>query len=207
MSLKVFPPKEVAAERAETRSTAKVPVDKPVPLLILGLGNLLCGDDGLGVTAVERLLDAYEAPEGVRILDGGTLGLSLLPYLEDAERAILVDAVRDDAVPGSFVRLSGEDVAPAVAARLSVHQIGVADLLDGARWVGRTPRTLVLLGLVPESIELSIELSASVEQNMPLLVRRVAEEAAVLGFPLRLRPRHEPPGETASLAGAAALGL
>ena len=182
-------------------------MDKPVPLLILGLGNLLCGDDGLGVTAVERLLGAYEAPDGVLILDGGTLGLSLLPYLEDARRAILVDAVRDDAAPGSFVRLTGEDVAPAVAARLSVHQIGVVDLLDGARWLGRSPETLVLLGLVPESIELSLERSPSVERNLPELVRRVAEEAASLGFPLRLRPRHEPLSETASLAGAAALGL
>jgi hydrogenase maturation protease len=182
-------------------------VDKPVPLLILGLGNLLCGDDGLGVTVVERLAGAYEAPDGVRILDGGTLGLSLLPYLEDADQVILVDAVRDDAAPGSFVRLTGDDVAPAVAARLSVHQIGVVDLLDGARWLGRMPRTLVLLGLVPESIELSLTRSPAVERNLPELVRRVAEEAAALGFPLRLRPCHEPPRQRASLAGAAAVGL
>jgi hydrogenase maturation protease len=115
--------------------------------------------------------------------------------------------VREDAAPGSFVRLTGDDVAPAVEARLSVHQIGVVDLLDGARWIGRTPETLVLLGLVPETIELSVERSPSIERSLPELVRRVAEEAAALGFPLRLRPPHEPPRETASLAGAAALGL
>ena len=182
-------------------------MDKSVPLLILGLGNLLCGDDGLGVAAVQRLLDAYEAPEGVRILDGGTLGLSLLPYLEDAERAILVDAIRDDAPPGSFVRLTGEDVAPAVSARLSVHQVGVADLLDGARWLGRTPETLVLLGLVPESVELSIDLSASVASRLPELVQRVADEAAALGFPLRPRLPHETPPPIGPLVGAGALGL
>lgn len=182
-------------------------MDKSVPLLILGLGNLICGDDGLGVTAVHRLCDAYDAPEGVRILDGGTLGLSLLPYLEEAERAILVDAIRDDAAPGSFVRLTGDDVAPAVAVRLSVHQVGVVDLLDGARWLGKTPDPLVLLGLVPSSVELSVALSPPVERNLPELVRRVADEAAALGFPLRLRPHNEPRSEFGSLAGAGALGL
>jgi hydrogenase maturation protease len=182
-------------------------VDKSVPLLILGLGNLLCGDDGLGVTAVHRLLDAYDAPEGVRILDGGTLGLSLLPYLEEAERAILVDAIRDDAAPGSFVRLTGDDVAPAVAVRLSVHQVGVVDLLDGARWLGQTPGTLILLGLVPLSVELSVALSPPVEHNLPELVRRIAAESAALGFPLRLRPQNEPRPDFGSLVGIDAVGL
>lgn len=182
-------------------------MDRSIPLLVLGLGNVLCGDDGLGVAAVERLLEAYQPPEGVRVLDGGTLGLSLLPYLEDARNAILVDAIRDVAAPGSLVRLEGEDVAPAVAARLSVHQVGVVDLLDGARWLGHTPEKLVLHGLVPESLELSVVRSACVEQNLPELVRRVAEEAGSLGFPFRLRSRHEPRPETSSRAGARALGL
>jgi hydrogenase maturation protease len=207
LSFKFSRRKRLRRSAPPTRSAAAGPVDEPVPLLILGLGNLLCGDDGLGVSAVERLVDAYEAPDGVRVLDGGTLGLSLLPYLEDAERVILVDAVRNDTAPGSFVRLTGDEVAPAVAARLSVHQVGVADLLEAARWLGRMPATLVLLGLVPESIELSLTRSPSVERNMPELVRRVAEEAAALGFPLRLRPCHEPLREPASPAAAAAHGL
>jgi hydrogenase maturation protease len=177
----------------------------PLPLLILGLGNVLCSDDGLGVAAVHRLLDSYEASDGVRILDGGTLGLSLLPYLEDAERVILVDAVRDDAAPGSFVRMTGEDVAPAVTSRLSVHQIGVVDLLDGARWLGRMPKTLILLGLVPESLELSLTRTASVERHLPELVERIAAEARELGFPLR-PVRHET-SVPDSLADTAALGL
>jgi hydrogenase maturation protease len=160
-------------------------------LLILGLGNLICADDGLGVTAVHRLWDLYEPPPGVWILDGGTQGLSLLPYVEDAERVILVDAIRDDAVPGSFVRLDGDEVAPAVAERLSVHQIGVADLLDGARWRDRFPKRLVLLGLVPESVELRLGLSAAVERRLPELLDQVVEEARQLGFVLQPRRVHE----------------
>lgn len=167
-------------------------MDRPTPLLILGLGNVLLGDDGLGVAAVRQLLAEYEPPEGVQVLDGGTLGLSLLPHLEDAERAILVDAIADDAPVASLVRLEGEDVAPAVAARLSPHQIGVSDLLEGARWLGRSPRIVLLLGLVPGSIELGLERSAAVEASLPDLVGRVVEEARSLGFPFRPRRNHEP---------------
>ncbi len=154
---------------------------KRTPLLILGLGNVLCGDDGLGAVAVHLLLRRYEAPEGAFVLDGGTLGLSLLPYLEDAREAILVDAIRTDEPPGSFVRLEGEDVAPAVASRLSVHQVGVADLLDGARWRERYPSRLILLGLVPESLELGLRRSPAVEAGLPGLVERVVAEARELG--------------------------
>src|SRR5512134_729548 len=117
-------------------------MSEPGRLLVLGLGNLLCGDDGLGAAAIARLERDYEAPDEALVLDGGTLGLSLLPYLEDTEDAILIDAIRDDAPTGALVRLTGEDVGPAVRHRLSPHQVGVADLLDAARLHDRYPRRL-----------------------------------------------------------------
>ena len=153
-----------------------------IPLLILGLGNVLLEDDGVGGAAVSLLLDRFEPPAGVQVFDGGTLGLSLLPYLENADAVILVDAVRADGGPGTLVRLTGDDVAPAVATRLSPHQVGVADLLDGARWLGRYPNRVVLLGLVPASMELSVGLSPRVRASLPDLVEHLIEEAASLGF-------------------------
>jgi hydrogenase maturation protease len=164
---------------------------EPCRLLILGLGNVLCGDDGLGVAAVEVLARSHRVPEGVRILDGGTLGLALLPYLEDAEAALLVDAIRADAPPGAPIRLAGEDVAPAVLERLSPHQIGVADLLAGARLRGRSPRRLVLLGLVPETLELGLGRSAAVEAGLPALVERIVLEARALGHELAPKAHDE----------------
>ena len=161
-------------------------------LLVLGLGNVLLEDDGVGAAAVALLRDWYEAPPGVSVLDGGTLGLSLLPYLEGADAVILVDAVRTDAPPGSFVRLTGEDVAPAVATRLSAHQVGVADLLDGARWLGCYPRRVVLLGLVPASMELRVGLSPSVQPALPALVERIVEEGRTLGFVFRHKSTEAP---------------
>lgn len=162
-------------------------MNERTPLLVLGLGNVLLEDDGVGSAAVTRLRDYYDVPEGVRVFDGGTLGLALLPYLDQADAVILVDAVRTDAAPGTFVRLDGDDVPPAVATRLSPHQVGVADLLDGARWLDRYPTRVVLLGLVPQSIELGIGLTPAVAEGLAGLVERVTDEAAAMGFPFRLK--------------------
>jgi hydrogenase maturation protease len=161
----------------------EMPEDAPkeIPLLVLGLGNLLCGDDGLGAAAVARLDRDWEAPEGTLVLDGGTLGLALLPYFEDSRDVILVDAVRSDEPAGAFVRLTGEDVAPAVLHRLSPHQIGVADILDGARLHGRWPDRVVLLGLVPLTFRLGIERSPAVESGLPGLVDEIVAEARRMG--------------------------
>lgn len=163
-------------------------MDRPAPLLVLGLGNLLCGDDGLGAAAVARLDRDWEAPEQALVLDGGTLGLALLPYLEDADDVILVDAIRDDAPTGALVRLSGDEVAPAVLHRLSPHQVGVADLLDGARLHDRYPRRLVLLGLVPLNLGLGVERSIAVERRLPDLVEEVVAEARRMGHVFTRRP-------------------
>jgi hydrogenase maturation protease len=156
-------------------------------LLVLGLGNVLCGDDGLGIEAVRRLLEAYGPSDGVQVLDGGTLGLALLGWVAEAETLLLVDAVRDDRPPGTLVRLDGWEVAPAVRERLSPHQVGVADLFDGLELLGRTPSRVVLWGAVPARLELCTTLSPAVEAALPALVDAVVAEAAALGHELLRR--------------------
>ena len=165
-------------------------------LLILGLGNVLCGDDGLGVAAVERLRDEYELGEQVEAVDGGTLGLGLLSHVSAADDLLLADAIHADAPPGSLVRLDGDDVGPAVRDRLSVHQIGVADLLDSLRLLDAYPERVVLLGLVPVTLELAYGLSEPVAAHLPQLVSGLATEARALGYPLAPRNGHatHPPG-------------
>ena len=176
-------------------------------LLILGLGNVICGDDGLGVAAVERLARDYELPEGVEALDGGTLGLSLLAHVTGADDLLLVDAIRTGAAPGTLVRLEGDDVAPAVRERLSVHQIGVADLLDALRLLDEVPRRLVLLGLEPETLELGLGCSPAVEARIDELIAAVTGEAAALGHPLSRRPAHAPLPARGDRRALDALGL
>ena len=178
-----------------------------IPLLILGLGSTLCSDDGAGIAALDRLLNTFELPEGVVALDGGTLGLSLLPYLEDADTAILIDAVQADAPPGSVVRLEGEAVTSAARERLSVHQVGVADLLDGARWLDRSPSRVVLVGVVPATTEVGFGCSPNIQDALRAVVAEVADEARALGFPLRPRHSHEPVPSDDPHRGAGLLGV
>ena len=158
------------------------------PLLVMGLGNILWGDDGLGVAAVQKLLCNFHVPDGVRVLDGGTLGLALLPVIQDAERVLLIDAIRQaGARPGAIVRIEGDDVAPAVRERLSPHQVGVADLLDAARLLGCYPERLVLLGIVPARLDFGFGPSAEVERQLDNLVNRVVEQALEWGYAFRSR--------------------
>ena len=153
-------------------------------VLVLGLGNVLLGDDGVGAAAVARIERDYHVPPGVRLEDGGTLGLSLLGLLAESEHVILVDAVRTDSPPGTLVRLDGADVMDAVYERLSTHQVGVADLLEAARFIDRYPATVVLLGLVPDVIDLAVVRSSAVDAGLDALVAAIVRELKSLGHNL-----------------------
>ncbi len=141
----------------------------------------------------------------MQALDGGTLGLSLLPYIENTPHLILLDAVRSGAPPGSLVRVTGEQVAPVVATRLSPHQVGVADLLSGAHLIARRPGRVLLLGVEPARITLGIERTPVVEAAIEPLLEEVVAELARLGHPPRLRP--SPAFDEAGADAARALGL
>lgn len=152
-------------------------------LLILGLGNVLYGDDGLGVIAIELLEQCYNIPEGIYLADGGTLGLSLLPLLQQSRHILIVDAIRYPGLePGSMVRLEGDDVAMAVRDRLSPHQVGVSDLLEAARLLGGNPATVTLLGLVPEVMEWSVVRSKSVDDGIDTLLNAIVHEVQGRGY-------------------------
>lgn len=170
------------------------------PVVVLGLGNVLLTDDGLGIAAVHRLGRDWTMPETVELLDGGTLGLSLLPYIENATHLILVDAVRTGAAPGTLLRVEGEDVGPAVATRLSPHQVGVADLLSGASLIEKRPGTVLLLGIEPGSLELGVERTPAVEGAMGALLEEVVAELGRLGHPPRRRTTPSARGEEPDVA-------
>ncbi|MGO9006447.1 MAG: hydrogenase maturation protease [Beijerinckiaceae bacterium] len=172
-------------------TSAPAPTGKVIDVLVLGLGNVLLGDDGLGAAAVARMARSYRTPPGVHLEDGGTLGLSLLGLLAESDRVILVDAVRTGSPPGTLVRIDGEDVMDAVRERLSPHQIGVADLLDAARLIDCYPTTVTLLGLAPDAIDLSVMRSNAVDANLDLLVEAVVREVQSLGYQIVQEPESE----------------
>jgi hydrogenase maturation protease len=153
-------------------------------VLVLGLGNVLLGDDGVGPAAIARLERDYRVPPAVRLVEGGTLGLLLLDEIAEARHVILVDAVATGAPPGALVRLDGAEVMDAVRDRLSVHQVGVADLLNAARLIGRYPASVVLLGLVPGAISLALARTHVVEDAIGTLVSAIVTELKTLGYAL-----------------------
>jgi hydrogenase maturation protease len=162
---------------------------KTIGVLVLGLGSVLLGDDGLGAAAVARIERDYRVPPKVRLEEGGTLGLSLLGLLTDSDRVILVDAVRADSPPGTLVRLDGTDVVDAARHRLSPHQIGVVDLLDAARLIDGYPTAVTLLGLVPDTMDLAVALSSAVEGGLDELVAAIVREVQSLGYSMVCEPR------------------
>jgi hydrogenase maturation protease len=171
-----------------SRETAPQAATKMIDVLVMGLGNVLLGDDGLGAAAIARIERDYRAPPGVRFEDGGTLGLSVLGLIADSDRVILVDAVRADAPPGTLVRLDGADVADAVLNRLSPHQVGVADLLEAARLIDCYPSAVTLLGLVPEVIDLAVVRSSAVNNGLDELVAAIVGEVQSLGYRMVREP-------------------
>ncbi len=127
--------------------------------LILGPGDVLMRDDGLGVRAVERLQALYQFPKDVQVLDGGTLGLDLLPIVEAAEPLLVIDALELSAEPGTLARLEGDYVPAFLSIKISPHQMGLADLSPAARQRGSCPGELVLWGVQPETTEPGLDLS------------------------------------------------
>lgn len=150
-------------------------------VLVLGIGNLVMSDDGVGVKVVQRLQREYCCAERVEIVDGGTLGLDLLPRLEGVERLIVVDAVETGKAPGSCVRLAGEELPIALETKVSPHQMGLKDLLSVAELLGHAPREMVLIGVQPGSIEMDTALTAEVEVKVEEMMRMVLDELDAWG--------------------------
>lgn len=150
--------------------------------LVLGVGNLLLADEGFGIQVIERLQEAYHLPEEVQVLDGGTLGMDLLYYLEGVRRLLIVDAVETGGEPGTTIRLEGEDVPAHLSIKMSPHQVGVPDMLFAAKLRDIYPEEIVLLGVQPAVIDTSLELSPPVAAQLEPLVDQVCAELARWGL-------------------------
>lgn len=123
-------------------------------ILILGIGNVLWADEGFGVRCVEAMADRYALPDNVRLLDGGTQGLYLLPDLEAADALIVFDAVDYGLEPGTLKLVrDGEVPAFMGAKKMSLHQTGFQDVIATAQLLGRCPERLVLIGCQPVELE------------------------------------------------------
>ncbi len=154
-------------------------------ILVLGIGNAVMSDDAFGCRAIEALAARFRFPEGVTLLDGGTLGLDLLPRFEGVERLVVLDAIDMGEPAGTPFRLEAQEVPRAFAGKLSVHQMGVQDLLALAELQGHLPNELVAWGVQPSSIEMGLELSPEVEGALPEVIEGVRDELRRWGVELQ----------------------
>jgi hydrogenase maturation protease len=135
-------------------------------VLILGIGNILQSDDGLGIHIVNHITQNIELPDDAEAIDGGTAGFDLIPLLTGREKIIIVDALRVDDEPGSIYRFKPEDASKSRAS-LSLHEVGIIEVIDMLRLLGENPQ-IEIIGIVPEDLDtLNMNISPSVRRSIP----------------------------------------
>jgi len=154
--------------------------DTPTPhnqkkIVVLGVGNLLLSDEGIGVHVVNKLMEMALPPE-VEVTEGGIDGLGLMNVVVRADRLIVIDAVKGGGPPGSIYRFGIEDLttAPHVY-KMSVHEIGILEVIRLSGLVGQTPKTTVI-GVEPKSLEMGMELSPEIQAKVPRIIELVLDE-------------------------------
>jgi hydrogenase maturation protease len=144
--------------------------------VVLGVGNTIMSDEGVGVRCIEHLVAAGTLPADVAAIDGGTSTAELLGDLDGVDLLVIVDAVETGGAPGTLIRLEGDRVPSAFSNKLSPHQHGINDLLAMLQFAGRAPTRVVLHGVQPALIELGMELSPVLDAVLPELAARVLAE-------------------------------
>ncbi|MCL5024759.1 MAG: HyaD/HybD family hydrogenase maturation endopeptidase [Nitrospirae bacterium] len=137
---------------------------------VIGLGNILLRDEGVGVHVVNAVRERFSCSPEVEIIDGGTLGLDLLPLIEGKDRLLLVDAIDFGKEPGYIGVLRDDQIPSTISAKLSVHHIGLSDVLYAAKLLGVTPSDMRLIGIQPESLEVGLDVTECIGGKMEELI-------------------------------------
>lgn len=152
-----------------------VPTAQVEKIVVLGIGNLLLSDEGVGVHVANKMME-MNLPAGVEVVEGGTDGFGLMNVVTGAERVIVVDAVKAGGAPGSIYRFDIKD-APSYpdAYKTSVHQIGILEVVHLSELIGQTPETTII-GVEPKSLDMGMELSPEVQAKLPRIIELVLDE-------------------------------
>lgn len=160
-------------------SNSESHVDPEHRILVLGVGNSILKDEGFGIRVVEEMeahRDELGIPPYVEIMDGATLGLDLLYYLEGREKVIMLDVVNAGEKPGTLFRFTTEDIKTKVLTKVSMHQVTLFDVLTMAELSGRMPAEAIIIGIQPGEIEWGLELTPDIEAQIPHVIELVMKE-------------------------------
>jgi hydrogenase maturation protease len=158
--------------------------------LVLGAGNPIVGDDGIGIAALDSLRERFCFESDVELVDGGTWGMNLLPMIETTRRLLILDAVRANRAAGELVELAREDLPRFLSLKLSPHQIDLREVLALAELRDTLPEHIIVLGIQPDRIEMGIGLSPVVTPSLDALVTLAVDR--LRGWGHTVTPRAEP---------------
>lgn len=158
-----------------------------INILVIGMGNVLMQDEGVGVRAVEELESRYIIPPGVSVLDGGTAGMELFEPIRNCRQLIVADGVNTGDPFGTVVRIANEDIPVFFQTKISNHQLGLSELLALLQLKAEAPEHVAIIGMVPHSLENKLGLSAEAEAGLDTMVSGLVSELASLGIELQLR--------------------
>ena len=148
--------------------------ESPHRFVIVGVGNLLLKDEGIGIHAVKALQE-LNLPECVEIIDGGT-SPDLIAYSEAEGKLIIIDAVKAGGEPGAIYRFTPDNLDSASDRAISLHELGVTESLQLMRLAGNEPEEIVIIGIEPQEIEWGIELSPGLQQKIPDIIKLILVE-------------------------------
>jgi hydrogenase maturation protease len=150
-------------------------------IMVLGIGNILFSDEGVGIRVVETLQERYSFPPHVSVKDGGTLGIHLLGTISNVDHLIVVDVIRNGGRPGSLYRLAGDEVPKRILSKTSLHDVDFLEALTLCQALDGVPET-VILGVEPADIQsVSIELTPLIQERVDSLIEMVLEDLEHLG--------------------------
>ena len=149
----------------------------PNKTLVLGIGNLLLKDEGIGVRVVQEMKDMALPPD-VEVMDGGTLGLDLLYYIEGRTKVVVIDAVTVGDPPGTIYRFTDKDLLEKKEALRTAHGIDFPEVIKASKFLGKKPDEVIFIGIEPADISEGIELSPVIEKRIPHIIELVMREIA-----------------------------
>jgi hydrogenase maturation protease len=153
---------------------------------IMGLGNILLMDEGVGVHTINAFQERYSVPDYVEIIDGGAAGLDLLPFIEGREKLLMVDAVNFDREPG-YVDILENDAIPAkFGTKASLHHLGLMDVLSIVKLSNTCPKDICLVGIQPKTMELGLDMSPEMWDKIDTLIERMVSKLNEWNVPCAL---------------------
>ena len=148
------------------------------PVLVLGIGNILLSDEGIGIHIINELQN-MPLPDDIEVIDGGTAGADLLDILAERRKVIIIDAIQTDSPPGTVLKFTLDDIMPSENNAISMHDLGIPETLHMAKMIGFAPKETVFFGIKPQNLGCGLDLSEALQKQIPSIINLILEETGV----------------------------